>query len=547
MSTLFIHDTLLYTVVLTIAIVANVFLAVAVYRSDTHSATNRIFALLTLCTTLWLVDIYVVRQPLVLGMALLFHRFGIVVAALMSAFFFLLAHTLPSPTLRLHRGWLWCTIVSTALVAGINASPYAFVGVHIVDGVPEPLVGVGMIPFSVLSTFFSLLACLLLARAYWRATGVVRKQIRLVLIGVLVMLTLIIVTILVPLVFFNSMLFLPLSPLYSLVFLALTAYAITTYQLFNIKVILTQALVVMIELILFAKMFGEESMDARVVDGGILLAMLVIGFFLVRSVKNEVRSREQIEHQEKELEVVNTNLQDANRNQENLIHFIAHEVKGYFGKSLVGFTAIAEEDYGPISPALKKLATQEREEMHTGLTTVTEILGAASFKKGLTNFTMQPFDLKTEVQRVFEDVRPSAEGKGLQYTLVAPEGSYMVMGDPGQLGNHVIHNLIDNAVRYTPTGSITIRLERDVDVVRVVVADSGVGILPADMQKLFTEGGRGTDSLKINPHSTGYGLFIVKSIVEAHHGRVYAQSRGSGTGSTFIVEIPALGASAAQV
>jgi signal transduction histidine kinase len=59
------------------------------------------------------------------------------------------------------------------------------------------------------------------------------------------------------------------------------------------------------------------------------------------------------------------------------------------------------------------------------------------------------------------------------------------------------------------------------------------------MQKLFTEGGHGTDSRKVNVDSTGYGLFIAKSVVDAHHGRIWAESDGAGKGSRFVVELPA--------
>ena len=67
----------------------------------------------------------------------------------------------------------------------------------------------------------------------------------------------------------------------------------------------------------------------------------------------------------------------------------------------------------------------------------------------------------------------------------------------------------------------------------------GVGITPEDMQRLFTEGGHGKDSLKINVHSTGYGLYIAKSIVVAHGGKIWAESAGAGKGSRFVVELPA--------
>ena len=67
--------------------------------------------------------------------------------------------------------------------------------------------------------------------------------------------------------------------------------------------------------------------------------------------------------------------------------------------------------------------------------------------------------------------------------------------------------------------------------------DTGVGLSQEDKSKLFTEGGKGKNSQKVNVGSTGFGLFIAKNIVEAHHGRIWAESEGEGKGSEFWVEL----------
>ncbi len=74
---------------------------------------------------------------------------------------------------------------------------------------------------------------------------------------------------------------------------------------------------------------------------------------------------------------------------------------------------------------------------------------------------------------------------------------------------------------------------------RFSVKDNGIGITPEDMKNLFTEGGHGKESIKTNVHSTGYGLYIAKKIIEAHGGRIWAESDGQDKGARFIVELPA--------
>ncbi len=102
----------------------------------------------------------------------------------------------------------------------------------------------------------------------------------------------------------------------------------------------------------------------------------------------------------------------------------------------------------------------------------------------------------------------------------------------------VFRNLLDNAIRYTPHGTITVSLTRVGRSLRFTLQDTGVGISPADRQKLFTEGGRGAESRTINPDSTGYGLAAAKSVVESAGGKIGAESDGRGRGSRFIVELP---------
>src|SRR4029077_9064741 len=104
---------------------------------------------------------------------------------------------------------------------------------------------------------------------------------------------------------------------------------------------------------------------------------------------------------------------------------------------------------------------------------------------------------------------------------------------------HVLRNLVDNAVNYTLSGKIEVSLDKKDGKYVFAVKDTGVGISDEDKVRLFTEGGHGKESQKVNVHSTGYGLFIAKNIVTAFGGTIRAESEGPGKGSTFIVELPA--------
>jgi len=98
--------------------------------------------------------------------------------------------------------------------------------------------------------------------------------------------------------------------------------------------------------------------------------------------------------------------------------------------------------------------------------------------------------------------------------------------------------LIDNSIRYTPKGGIRLKLTKNNNTILFRIEDTGVGISNALKPKLFTKGGRDENSLRVNINSTGFGLAFVKEVVVAHKGRVWAESAGSGMGSTFYMELP---------
>lgn len=230
-------------------------------------------------------------------------------------------------------------------------------------------------------------------------------------------------------------------------------------------------------------------------------------------------------------------LKETARKQSELLHFLSHEVKGHLAKSKAAFAAIAEGDYGAVPASVQSLAGEGLKDSQKGVETVMDILEGTDLSKGTVRYEKKPFDLADAVRRIFDELRPVAERKGIVMSMSAT-GPYIVEGDAHKIERHVIRNFIDNAVRYTFAGQIDIGLSVEHDAVRFSVADTGVGITTTDMEHLFTEGGHGEHSRATNPDSTGYGLYIAKQVVEAHGGKVWARSMGPGTGSTFFAEFP---------
>jgi len=142
------------------------------------------------------------------------------------------------------------------------------------------------------------------------------------------------------------------------------------------------------------------------------------------------------------------------------------------------------------------------------------------------------------VDEVVDMLSVSAKTGGVELATELPTAPLLVRGDASEL-DHVVANLVGNAVKYTHDGGrVTVSLRRIGDEVVLQVTDTGIGISAADQEQLFTEFFRSSNPEAVAQPGTGLGLAIVRRIVDRHGGRVNLASE-LGAGSTFRVALPA--------
>jgi signal transduction histidine kinase/CheY-like chemotaxis protein len=145
-------------------------------------------------------------------------------------------------------------------------------------------------------------------------------------------------------------------------------------------------------------------------------------------------------------------------------------------------------------------------------------------------------DIREAVDSAAEAVRPLLESKQLLFSVAAAEDVPEVYCDRTRIGQ-VILNLMSNAARYTEQGRITIEIGRQDQVVRVSVTDTGPGIPPKDIKRIFEPFCQGTSDLWRHKGGSGLGLSISKQFIELHGGRMWVESE-LGVGTTFTFELP---------
>lgn len=167
--------------------------------------------------------------------------------------------------------------------------------------------------------------------------------------------------------------------------------------------------------------------------------------------------------------------------------------------------------------------------------TVSATLDPARLAAGAGSLHLRPLQLDDLIRAAVQDMAPLAEARGL--SLVAPPSAPQPLpplgGDRDQLFRLLL-NLIDNAVKFTPSGRVTISAEATDHEVQVRVSDTGQGICPENLGRIFERSfqeGRGSGG-------AGMGLTICRAIVEAHGGRIWAESPGRGGGATLSFTLP---------
>lgn len=169
---------------------------------------------------------------------------------------------------------------------------------------------------------------------------------------------------------------------------------------------------------------------------------------------------------------------------------------------------------------------------------ITDLRDLSLAQAGQLPLHRQIIDVAEVTRETVETLAPLADDRAVSLRIDAPDGLPRVHADPDRL-RQIVLNLVENALRHTPKGGDVRILVQDAgEGVRISVADTGKGIGPDDLPHIFDHFYRADPSRARSSGGTGLGLSIVKSIVEAHGGRVTVHSR-AGAGSTFTVTLPA--------
>ena len=520
--------------ILSAVIILNGLLIFLVLQQAQRTAVHKIFFALGTAMSFWLVATYFSGTPVA---NLWWTRLTVCSATLMSMILFLLGHTLPAKTIQLTRKQLWAIGGGTLLVMLITLSPFTFTKVDLVNGVLTALPGPGMLPFAMLTTFFTLSTIYFLFKKFRFATGVDRKQLSYVLVGIALMLGLVISTIMIPVLVFNSDYFVQFAPIYALLFLTATAIAILRYGLFDVKLIATEFLVAVLIVTLIFEGFFSGSLQQLFLK--ILFAgfVAVLGSLLIQSVKKEIKRREEVTKLAQALERANIRLKELDQQKTEFLSIASHQLRTPLSIISGYIELIKDGGYGKVGNKVKKILDNMDESNSRLVKLIDEFLDITRIEQGRTKFVFKPSDMAELITSVMAEFKDRAAQKGIKLAWEPPTKVPQADIDEDKV-RHVIFNFIDNAIKYSDHGTIHINLAAENGGMAVRVTDNGLGFNQADEVNFFQKFYRGENVKKTEVTGTGLGLYVCRKFIEAHRGRVWCHSPGLGKGSEFGLWVP---------
>jgi CheY-like chemotaxis protein len=231
-------------------------------------------------------------------------------------------------------------------------------------------------------------------------------------------------------------------------------------------------------------------------------------------------------------------LKDADRRKDEFLATLAHELRNPLAPIRNALHLMGRVE-GDIRGVEADRAMAERQVAHLARL-IDDLMDIARISRGKIELRKEAVDLAAVIQRAVESARSSLEERGHSLTVTLPDAPVRLEADQTRL-EQVFWNLLNNAAKYTdPAGQIRLTAERSGDEVVVRVRDTGIGIEPEMLSKvfeMFVQAGRRSDR---SQGGLGIGLSLVKTLVEMHGGGIEAHSEGPGTGSEFVIRLPVL-------
>ena len=268
-------------------------------------------------------------------------------------------------------------------------------------------------------------------------------------------------------------------------------------------------------------------------DGGSIYGIFVHGV----DVTERKQAEEELEAAKNTAERAKDAAEQANRTKDHFLAVLSHELRTPLTPVVMGLSML--HDTADLEPAIGETLEMVRRHVELEVRLIDDLLDVSRIARGKIELARSPVELCTVIHRAVEVCKPDIEARRLHFGVDLGAGaSYWVKADVPRL-QQVFWNLLKNAIKFTPHGGcVGIRCQPSKTDVLVEVNDSGMGIEPEALPRVFNPFEQVEQSITRQFGGLGLGLAISKSLVEMHDGTISAHSEGRDKGATFRVRLP---------
>lgn len=240
-----------------------------------------------------------------------------------------------------------------------------------------------------------------------------------------------------------------------------------------------------------------------------------------------------------ELTEANTRLMALDASKSEFVSVAAHQLRTPVTGIRWSFNALLDGEMGEVNSDQRKILEDGLKSSVRMINLINDLLNVARIEEGRFGLHFKKQPLGIVIQGVVDRHRTAIEEKGILFFPDIQQGIPSLDLDEDKM-NIALDNLFDNAIKYTsPGGTITLKVKEEKNYVHVDVSDTGIGIPPSQIDKLFVKFFRADNALRFQTSGSGLGLYVVKNIIEAHGGTMSVVSEeNKGTTISFTIPVP---------
>jgi signal transduction histidine kinase len=238
----------------------------------------------------------------------------------------------------------------------------------------------------------------------------------------------------------------------------------------------------------------------------------------------------------RDLKIAMEKAQEADRIKSAFLATMSHELRTPLN-SIIGFTGILLQQLpGPLNEEQKKQMTMVQGSSRHLLALINDVLDISKIEAGQLTLSISLFDVRESIEKIVNMIRPQAEKKGISLDVKIAEDVGKSKTDQRRF-EQVLLNLLNNAVKFTEKGFVSLECRAGKNSYLFSVSDSGIGIKPEDADRRFQPFHQVDTGLSRKHEGTGLGLSICRKLLEMMGGSIGVESE-FGKGSVFTIQFP---------